>query len=134
MVDFRPNVRQTSIHLSLANPLANFVQLVRKYFVSEQFFYAVIETVESVSCFNLKQTTPNNAPNILILTGEKLCISNYAHSLLKDEGQVCRTVLVLYVHVLVYIGVWYICRHMRALQCRTGRSVSCRGCINAVLV
>ncbi len=42
-----------------------------------------------------------------------------AYSLLKDVGQVCRAVLMLYVYVrvLVYIDVWHICMHMRALQC-----------------
>ncbi len=43
----------------------------------------------------------------------------YAYSLLKDVGQVCRDVLMLYVYmcVRVYVDVWYICMHMRALQC-----------------
>ncbi len=47
-----------------------------------------------------------------------------AYSLLKDVGQVCRAVLMLYayVRVRVYIGMWYICMHMRALQCIVRRA------------
>ncbi len=81
-----------------------------------------MEAVKSVNSFNIKQTKPYKSPNILFLTGEELYISNCAYGLLKDEGQVCRAVLILCMNVRVYIGVWYICRHMRALQCIVRRA------------